>query len=251
MLRRASFVGLLATTVFALAGFAQTDSSDRISLHERIYIASRVYSTIQGYFNVWEDKDSIDLDQSYRNYLERILRGEDRREFDLETMRFVALLRNGHTWFNDRWLREKYGSSLGFYAEPIQDKWLVTRSDLPQLQLGDIVTSIDGKPTEDFFRENRQFLADSNERSQRSDLFTATYLFPQQFALTLGNGRRVNITRTPDVNRATPHEQATGRWLEPSRFAYIRIPSFEGGSGFGKRCHRTGAKVQGCSWTHH
>jgi len=229
MLLRASFVGLLATTVFVLAGHGQANSSDPISLQERIYIASRVYSTIQSYFNVWDDKNGFDLDQSYRTYLQNILRSDDRREFDLETMRFVALLRNGHTWFSDRWLQEKYGSPLGFYAEVIQGKWMVTRSDLPQLQLGDIVTAIDGKETEDFFQANRQFLSDSNERAQRTDLFTSPYLFPQQFALTLGDGRKVNITRMPDVNRPTPDLQATGRWLEPGQFAYIRIPSFHGG----------------------
>ena len=229
MLLHASFVGLLATTVFVLTGHGQTDSSDLISLQQRIYVASSVYATIQSYFNVWQDKDSVELDQSYRNYLQSILRSDDRREFDLETMRFVALLRNGHTWFNDRWLQEKYGSPLGFYAELVQGKWLVTRSNLPQLQLGDIVTSIDGRRTEDFFQENRQFLSDSNERSQRTDLFTATYLFPQQFALTLGDGRTVKIVRTPGSSGAKPDEQVTGRWLEPGQFAYIRIPSFSGG----------------------
>jgi carboxyl-terminal processing protease len=228
MFLRVSFTCLLVTTILVTAGQAQTDATARISLQERVYIASRVYSTIQSYFNVWEESD-IDFDQSYRNYLQSIFRSDDRREFDLETMRFVALLHNGHTWFNDRWLQETYGAPLGFYTEPIEGKWLVTRSDLPQLQLGDVVAYIDGEPIEDFFQQNRQFLSDSNERSQRTDLFTATYLFPQQFALTLGNGRKVNIIRTPDVNRARPDEQVTGHWLESSRFAYMRIPSFRGG----------------------
>ena len=229
MLLRASFVGLLATTVFVSAGHGQTDPSDQISLQERIYVASRVYSTIQTYFNVWQDEDKLGFDQSYQNYLKSILRSDDRREFDLETMRFVALLHNGHTWFNDRWLQKKLGSPLGLYAELVQGRWLITRSDLPQLQLGDVVTAIDGKPTEDFFQENRQFLADSNERSQRTDLFTATYLFSQQFTLTLADGRIVRISRTRNVNRETSDEQPTGRWLESGQFAYIRIPSFGGG----------------------
>jgi hypothetical protein len=191
-----SAVLLLGAAAFLMqSGQAQTDSASPISLSDRIYVASRVYGTIQSYFNVWPEKDGIDFDQSYRDYLQNILHTEDRKAFDLETMRFVALLHNGHSWFNDNWLQDHYGSALGFYAEPIQRQWVVTRSDLPQLRLGDVIAGIDGKPTEDFFQNNRQFLADSNERSEQTDLFAQAYLFPQRFELTLADGRKVSITR--------------------------------------------------------
>jgi carboxyl-terminal processing protease len=225
-----SAVLLLAAAAFlGPRGQDQTDSASTISLSERIYVASRVYGTIQSYFNVWPEKDSFDFDQSYRVYLQNILHTEERRAFDLETMRFVALLHNGHTWFNDRWLQEHYGSPLGFYAEPIQGQWVVTRSDLPQLRLGDVIADIDGKPTEDFFHHNRQFLADSNERSQRTDLFGQEYLFPRQFDLTLADGRKLNITRRGNGSQPGPGEQVNGHWLEPDHFGYIRITSFSGG----------------------
>lgn len=224
-------VVLLVTTAALLMQKmqGQTGSASAISLSERIYIASRLYGTIQSYFNVWTDKDGADFDQHYRDYLQNILHTEERKAFDLETMRFVALLHNGHTWFNDSWLEAKYGSPLGFYAEPIQGRWVVTRSDVSQLRMGDVIADIDGKWVDDFFQENRIFLADSNERSQRTDLFTQGYLFPQQFDLTLSDGRKVRISRASDENRASPAEQVNGRWLEPKQLAYIRIPTFAGG----------------------
>jgi carboxyl-terminal processing protease len=220
---------LLAAAFLLQGGQAQTDSASKISLSDRIYVASRVYGTIQSYFNVWSEKDGVEFDQSYRDYLQNILHTEDRKAFDLETMRFVALLRNGHTWFNDTWLQQHYGSPLGFYAEPVQGQWVVTRSDLPQLRLGDVIANIDGKPAEDFFQHNRQFLADSNERSERTDLFAQAYLFPQRFELTLADARKVNITRGGNGDQPGPGEQVNGHWLEPDHFGYIRIPSFSGG----------------------
>lgn len=194
-----------------------------------MYVASRVYATIQNYFDVWPDNRSLDFDQSYRDYLNNVLQTEERKAFDLETMRFVALLHNGHTWFNDQWLEKNYGSPLGFYAEPIQGKWVVTRTEVPQLRLGDAVADVDGTPTDQFFQDKRPFLADSNERSQRTDLFGQPYLFPMQFDLTLADGRKVRIARGSDGKQAAPEEQLSGHWLEPDRLAYIRIPTFAGG----------------------
>jgi post-segregation antitoxin (ccd killing protein) len=44
-------------------------------------------------------------------------------------------------------------------------------SILSNLRLGGIIAEIDGKPTEEFFQENRENLSDSNEHSERADLF--------------------------------------------------------------------------------
>jgi len=44
-------------------------------------------------------------------------------------------------------------------------------SILSNLRLGGIIAEIDGKPTEEFFQENREYRSDSNEHSERADLF--------------------------------------------------------------------------------
>lgn len=235
MLRRLGFIALLATTALVSHGQGQTDNVSRLSLSERIYVASKVYSTIQGYFNGWQDGQRADadqngraFDQSYRNYLQRITNSDDRRLFDLETMSLVALLHNGHTWFTDRWLQENYGQELGFYTKPVQGRWVVTRTDLPELKLGDEISAINQETVEEFFQAARKYLADSNERSEREDLFASGFLFPQQFSLTLSDRRSVNIVRQPRLDQSESRDTVEGRWLEPNSFAYIRIPSFNG-----------------------
>jgi hypothetical protein len=231
MVARLAFIALLATTILVSSGRGQTDTASRLSVPERIYVASKVYSTLQGYFNGWQDAQRAGADQngrlfdeSYKNYLRNITSTDDRRLFDLETMRLVALFHNGHTWFSDRWLQENYGGELGFYAKPVQGRWVVIRSHLPGLKTGDEINEIDEKPAEEFFQGARKYLADSNERSEREDLFDSVFLFPQQFSLTLSDGRKVKILRKQSADQSPSPDTIDGHWLEPNVFAYIRIP---------------------------
>jgi hypothetical protein len=85
MLLRATLIGLVATTMSLSALQGQTGSSTRISLPDRVYEASRVYSTLQGYFNSQQEETGSEFDKSYQDYLLRILHNDDRRDFDLET----------------------------------------------------------------------------------------------------------------------------------------------------------------------
>ena len=96
--------------VFLIIGFlvrfatAQSSKDAKLTLSERAFTASKVYSMVQLYFSGWKNLPELDLDIAYRNYLEKALASDDRRQFDLATMEFVARLHNGHTLFSDSWL---------------------------------------------------------------------------------------------------------------------------------------------------
>jgi carboxyl-terminal processing protease len=198
-------------------------------------MASRIYSLLQGYYNGWHDAERADFDDSYRRfdesyraYLTTITRTDDRRAFDLATMQLVASLHNAHTSFDDRWLETHYGGSLGFYAEPVQGQWVVTRSDVPTLRVGDAIVAIDGQTIEAFFQAARSYLMDSDEHELEEDLFASSYLFPKEFSVTLSDHRTVRVARPPSTGSSQSPEAVEGRWLEPDRIAYIRIPGFSG-----------------------
>jgi carboxyl-terminal processing protease len=229
----ASFAAALVTAGLLAAEQGATDATSRISIEDRVYVASRLYSSIQQYFNHWQETGRADFDRSYREYLDEILRSDDRRAFDLSTIRLFARLHNGHTWFSDRWLQESYGDALGFYAEPIEGQWIVTRSDLHELHVGDSIVEVDGKPIEEFYQQDRAYLADSNERTERLDLFGSSFLFPKKFDVTLSDQRTVSIIRQSDAARSKPAETVDGHWLEPEKFAYIQVRSFGGVSAEG------------------
>jgi len=193
---------------------------------ERAFTASKIYSLMQLYFSGWKPLPELDLDIAYRNYLEKALATDDRREFDLATMEFVARLRNGHTVLWDSWLTKNYGQPLGFYARPLGGKWVVESGFTPSIKAGDVLSKIDGTEAEDFFRQQQKYISGSNEAAQRHDLFFLPYLFPERFTLTLEGGRSVVVDRTASKPSAETKTNPDGRWLTQSTVAYIHIPSF-------------------------
>jgi len=201
---------------------ALATDTPKLSAEERTFTASKVYSIVHDYFFLARKPPRLSLDASYETYLRTVLSSDDRRQFDLTTIEFVAQFNNGHTFFWDTWL-DKDNQPLGFYAAPLGGYWVVEYSSLSGLKRGDIIASIDNTPTETFFRQKQRYISASSTAAQRNNLFLFPYLFPEQFTLTLDNNRKVTIDR----ERFKESQQKTdGRWLRPGAAAYIRIPSF-------------------------
>jgi len=189
--------GCLLSVVCCMAQFipAETHADRKLPVGLRAVTASKIYALVQLYFSGWKSLPELDLDIAYRNYLEKTLATDDRREFGLATMEFVARLRNGHTAFWDSWLTQNYGQPMGFYARPLDGKWVVQNSVMPNIKAGDVLAKIDGIEAETFFRQQQRYIAGSNEAAQRHNLFFLPYLFPEQFTLSLGDGRSVVVDR--------------------------------------------------------
>ncbi len=204
----------------------QTRADRNLAPSDRALIASKIYSLTQLYFSAWKLLPELDLDIAYRNYLARALATDDRREFDLTTMEFVARLRNGHTAFWDSWLTRNYGQPIGFYACPLGGKWVVQSSVTVNVKAGDVLSKIDGIETETFFRQQQEYIAGSSEAAQRHNLFFLPTLFPEKFSLTLADGRSIAVDRTANKLSGESNTNPQGRWLTQDSIAYIRIPSF-------------------------
>jgi carboxyl-terminal processing protease len=192
-----------------------------------------VYAAAVTYFAHWADApDAAAIEAAHRAYLEAVLATEDRRAFTRASMRFLATFRNGHTLFLDRRLATE-GGSLPFSARTVGDRWVVTATRAEALRAGDVLETIDGRPFEEFFRDQRPLVATSTEPWARRALFSQlgaitvyAHLFPERFVLGLADGRRVAVDR-----RSMPGLEpgaTEGRWLEPGTLAYVRVPSFFG-----------------------
>jgi carboxyl-terminal processing protease len=201
---------------------AQASDSPKLSAEERTFTASKVYSLVQGYFFSTKELQRSSLDDSYKTYLRTALATDDRRQFDLATIEFVAQLHDGHTFFWDTGL-DKSNQPLGFYAAPLGGYWVVQSSFLPSLKPGDIIASIDNTPAEAFFQQQQRYISASSTSAQRHNLFFLPYLFPEQFTLTLDGNRTVAVDREKFKE---PEQKTDGRWLKPSVTAYIRVPAF-------------------------
>lgn len=196
-----------------------------LDLEQRAYVASRLYHDCHKYFAHWQGVPELDFEQAYRSYLKEALAAKDRLDFDMASSAFLASLRNGHTAFNDRYLAEQAGGPVGFFAFSQDGKWIVVRSQRPELKPGDEVIAIDGRPMETFFQASKKYVSASSEQGARVDLFYRNYLFPKRFTLTLDGKRTVIIDRNSRLASATA-PKTEGRWLEEGRIGYIRVPSF-------------------------
>jgi carboxyl-terminal processing protease len=207
---------------FGVDAQAQSASaSPKILLHDRIWIATQIYSSISANFAHWRAVPNLDFDKEFQSYLDQVLGDDDRRKFDMATLELVAKLENGHTRFLDKWLMDNFGEPLGFTLRPIGIAWVVAESQIADVHPGDSVRAIDGQPFEDFFHNAVKYIATSSEREARFALVYCQYLFPESFTLQLAN-RTVHITRRRDLTQNKPRSSAEER----DGGLYLRIQSF-------------------------
>jgi carboxyl-terminal processing protease len=221
------FVRLAMILLLPLSGTAKAQQNqDHLTVPERSFIAAKIYSCIQLYFA--HQPEGADFDSSYKAYLKQALAANDRREFDLATLEFIAKLRNKHTQFDDQWLQQEYGQPLPFSALFLEGKWVITSSQNTQLKRGDVIRSVDGVAVEALSKDIRRFINASSERSANNLVFDRPYLFPKRFTLEVEDGRKIAIERTqPQAAMSSPGPPASeGRWLSEGSVGYIKITAF-------------------------
>jgi carboxyl-terminal processing protease len=201
----------------------QTTTKPKLSIDEHVFTASKVYSLLQLYSSSARGAAGPSLAVSYKSYLRNVVSTDDRRQFDLTTMEFVAQLHNGHSFFWDTWLDKDNQQPLGFYAAPLNGYWVVQRSFLAGMKPGDVIVRIDNTSTEAFFQQQQHYIPASSTAAQRHNLFLLPYLFPEGFTVTLDGDRKVTINREKIKE---PEPKAEGRWLQSGATAYIHIPAF-------------------------
>src|SRR5262249_46500864 len=119
------FVCLLAVVLIFIATGGHAQTPETLSLQDRALIASRIYRIVSTFF---PGLPQAQFDSAYADYLTRVLKVENRREFDLLSMEFIADLHDGHSWFYDNWLDKTYGQPTGFVAYPLEGEWTIIRS---------------------------------------------------------------------------------------------------------------------------
>jgi carboxyl-terminal processing protease len=216
---------LLCLVLGRSAAMLAAQSPDTISRRDQVVTASRIYQQVTAFFPDLSEKT---FDQDYGNYVAQLLSASnDRRTFDLASMALVATLHDSHTWFYDSWLDRNYGQAVGVTVYRWGTQWVVVRSRLASVKVGDVITAIDDTPTEAYFQQRRKYVSASSERDASTSLFDTPALFPERFTLTLDDGRRVAIDRQHD-EKATDQGPVDGRWLVPGTVGYVRLSAFQG-----------------------
>jgi len=204
-------------------------------LEERGYILAKVFQSIPLYFAHWEGAaiGKEQLDAAFQALLGEALPCEDRRRFSLLLMAFMAKLNNGHTRFRDPYLME--APPVGMALRPVDDRWTVVGSGLPQLQVGDVIERIEDDPIQAWYDELYPYTVGSPQSRtvQFGDLkgfFPALIqiFLPDRYTVAFEDAH--GVTQTLAVDRAALEREAAplrteGRWIEEG-LAYIKVPSF-------------------------
>lgn len=218
-----------------MIGIEEGTMEGTLSLEERGYILSKVFQSIPLYFAHWEDATigKGQLDAAFQALLGEALPCDNRKRFSLLLMAFMAKLNNGHTRFRDARFREL--PPAGMALRPVDDRWLVIASDLPQLQVGDVIQRIEGKAIEAWYEELRPYTVGSPQArtAQFGELKGLSpalirVLLPERYTIEFEDAR--GVTQTLTVDRTALDQEAAplrteGRWLEEG-LAYVKVPSF-------------------------
>jgi len=197
-----------------------------LPLAERVQIATQIRSDVEQYFAHWQGTGSLNFDAEYAKYLEKIVRTDDRRTFDLATMKLFASLANAHTDYMDNWLLRSSQPYSGLRVHYVDHEWVVMNTQHPELPRGTVITSIDGQPIEDFYAEKSKYIYGSDDLSRRNQLFNYLPLLETDMTFEVGttDGRTIQIDRrnhSPSwLVSNTPPDM-------PKGVAYTHITSFD------------------------
>lgn len=197
-----------------------------LPLEERVQIAAQIRSDVEQYFAHWQGTGTLDFNAAYAEYLKEISRTDDRRIFDLATMKLFASLANAHTDFVDNWLLRASQPYSGLRVHYIGHEWVVMNTQHPELPRGTIITSIDGQPIDDYYADKSRYIYGSDDLARRNSLFNYLPLFDTGMTFDVGtiHGRTIQIDRrnhspswlVPDVTPKMPDD-----------VAYTRITRFD------------------------
>lgn len=196
---------------------------------DRMMIAAQINHVVKRYFAHWEGlPPDYDWDACFADYLKEALAAPDRRSFSLATMRLIASLQNGHSSFSDEVLEDE--PTLPFHARPIEGKWMVTSSFIPEVSPGDVITTVDGVPIDRWLEPSRAIVAQSDGRARdRLLLLQGRAMWPQTVRLGLASGKTVNIDRAAPRGERRPARKPfeVETTVRPDGVVVIRIPSFD------------------------
>lgn len=200
-------------------------STEELSLEKRMFILSKTYSLINSYFVHLQGAPDLNLDELYKEIIPKVIEVDNAYDFFLVMLEFLTPLNNGHTAYIDLAFFPQNRGNLGFNFRNMDNKWVVTQSNLESILSGDIIVAIDGISFEDYYLQRKKYIFASSERARINSFTVYPFLFPIEFTIILDSGKKVKINQKENMP-LMPAYEAEGRWVEEGKIGYIKIPHF-------------------------
>ncbi|MBD1558150.1 hypothetical protein HC752_14525 [Vibrio sp. S9_S30] len=130
--------------------------NDRLSLEERIYGLSLLWSNAKEHFVFLDDDVASDLDESYKDYLSKVASADNIHDYYRVLSRFSALLNDGHTKVFPPFHHFKDNMDWpDLHLQDIEGEVLVTsvgQSYIEAIPLGSTMIDIEGIPVQEYLK---------------------------------------------------------------------------------------------------
>jgi carboxyl-terminal processing protease len=198
------------------------------SLSEDAKIAglSTVWSEARFNFAYFDRQPNLDWNQTYLDYISKVRSTTSTEEYYRVLMRFVALLKDGHTnVYPPQAIRDAFYGGPGLHTRLVDKSVVVTGVDDPALltqgwHVGDVILKIDG---EDIQRYASREIAPYQSSSTPQDLEVRTFNYAllsgragSSFHVTVRNREGKDEDRT--LTRLTLQDQAKLKTAPPASF---------------------------------
>jgi C-terminal processing protease CtpA/Prc len=210
-----------------------------LPVDERIAGLSQIWSTARADFVWFDHVPDLDWDRAYRDALPRVIAASDTAAYYRELMRFVALLRDGHSnVYAPEALSSRFYARPGLRTELVEDRVLVIGIADPNLgvlgvRVGDEVVAVDGTPVHDYAtREVTPFQSsstgqDRDIRSFRYALLSGPADRPVALTLRHADGRVVVVKAPRSGFTPTPPRPSETFTLRDDGIAVLAAGQFE------------------------
>jgi hypothetical protein len=143
---------------------------------KRAAAAAALRAGIEGSFAHWEAVPDLDFEAEFGVSVMEMMESPNRLIYGMAIQRLLALLRNGHTTFRDRWLETGPGRPFGIAIRPIAGRWTVTASVREHVPVGTVVSAVDGVLMVEVLAKRRRYLCASSDRAAEMALFHNPHL---------------------------------------------------------------------------
>ncbi|MEM6718185.1 MAG: S41 family peptidase [Bacteroidota bacterium] len=136
-------------------------NADDLGIAARLGNIINVYNVFQ-HFHPYFKEANVNWNKELETALQRSFTDNTRSEHLITLQKFTATLKDGHIWVN--------GGPTGTYQPPINWQWIENKlvitnvfDDALDLNIGDVVSKINGIPVDEYFKEVKSTIAAGTE----------------------------------------------------------------------------------------
>ncbi len=213
-----------------LAAFFVLASSVRAPEPDAVRLAATVRAAVLAHFGLWDPQRRNAFELAWGRYSARLPEfALDRDSFDLETMRLMGSLRNGHSGFYDPAFWKARPVVAPFELRYAEHAWVAFHSRAEGVPDGTRLAAVNGTSAEAFFRANRDLIAASSELAARRNVLDAAFAATPSGGtahFVFANGAVVAVDAAVSARFAERAPRLTARWAAPG-IVYMAVPSFD------------------------